>query len=75
VSFQRNEYGHRAIAARLTTDRPHRNIARQWFRSPDVLALLPFDTPEADTSYALVWSLPNERPTPAGAASALSSWR
>jgi 2-polyprenyl-6-methoxyphenol hydroxylase-like FAD-dependent oxidoreductase len=61
VSFQRDEYGHRAIAARLTTDRPHRNIARQWFRSPDVLALLPFDTPEADTSYALVWSLPNER--------------
>ena len=61
VSFERNEYGHRAIAARLSTSRAHRNIARQWFRSPDVLALLPFDTPQPQSSYALVWSMPNER--------------
>jgi 2-polyprenyl-6-methoxyphenol hydroxylase-like FAD-dependent oxidoreductase len=40
---------------------PHRNTARQWFRSPDVLALLPFDTPQAGASYALVWSLPEAR--------------
>ena len=33
------------------------HIARQWFRSPDVLALLPFDRPEPARSYALVWSL------------------
>ena len=39
-------------------DRPHGHVARQWFRSPDVLALLPFDRPEAGRSYALVWSLP-----------------
>jgi 2-polyprenyl-6-methoxyphenol hydroxylase-like FAD-dependent oxidoreductase len=61
VHFERNDYGHRAIAARLVTSQPHRNIARQWFRSPDVLALLPFDTPEPQASYALVWSMPNER--------------
>ena len=61
VSFERNDYGHRAIAARLTTTRAHQNIARQWFRSPDVLALLPFDTPQAGASYALVWSMPNDR--------------
>lgn len=61
VGFERHDYGHRAIAARLTASRDHRNIARQWFRSPDVLALLPFDTPQVHSSYALVWSLPEER--------------
>jgi 2-polyprenyl-6-methoxyphenol hydroxylase-like FAD-dependent oxidoreductase len=45
----------------LTASAPHCGIARQWFRSPDVLALLPFDTPSAGHSYALVWSLPAER--------------
>jgi len=61
VNFEREDYGHRAIAARLTTNLAHRNIARQWFRSPDVLALLPFDTPQSGASYALVWSLPNDQ--------------
>ncbi|HEV7912815.1 MAG TPA: FAD-dependent monooxygenase [Albitalea sp.] len=61
VGFERNDYGHRAIAARLTASQTHRNVARQWFRSPDVLALLPFDTPSPQSSYALVWSLPNDR--------------
>ena len=61
VEFERIDYGHQAIAARLTTSRPHQGIARQWFRSPDVLALLPFDAPQPERSYALVWSLPNQR--------------
>ena len=59
--FERSEYGQRAIAARLVASLPHRHAARQWFRSPDVLALLPLDRPELDRSYALVWSLPSER--------------
>lgn len=61
VEFERHDYGHRAIAARLVCERPHRGIAHQWFLAPDVLALLPFDTPEPGRSYALVWSLPQER--------------
>lgn len=61
VQVERDDYGHRAIAARLTASAPHRHTARQWFRSPDVLALLPFDTPRPQHSYALVWSMPNER--------------
>lgn len=61
VAFERVDYGHQAIAARLTSTRPHQGIARQWFRAPDVLALLPFDQPEPGHSFALVWSLPNER--------------
>jgi ubiquinone biosynthesis UbiH/UbiF/VisC/COQ6 family hydroxylase len=52
-------YGHRAIAARLVADQPHAGRAWQWFRAPDVLALLPFDRPEPGRSYGLVWSLPD----------------
>ena len=61
VAFERHAYGHRAIAARLHTDLPHGGTAHQWFRSPDVLALLPFDVPEPGRGYALVWSLPDAR--------------
>jgi 2-polyprenyl-6-methoxyphenol hydroxylase-like FAD-dependent oxidoreductase len=61
VNFVVQPYGHTALAARLVADAPHLNLARQWFRSPDVLALLPLDRPEAGRSFALVWSLPAER--------------
>lgn len=61
VAFDRHDYGHRAIAARLTSPRAHQGMARQWFGSPDVLALLPFDTPAPGHSYALVWSVPEAR--------------
>lgn len=61
VRFERHDYGHSAIAARLVASAPHQGTARQWFRSPDVLALLPFDSPQPQHSYALVWSLPRER--------------
>lgn len=61
VQMDRTDYAHQAIAARLVSDRPHLGTARQWFRSPDVLALLPFDSPQPTRSWALVWSLPRER--------------
>ena len=61
VHFVRHDYGQTAIAARLTSSAPHRGTARQWFRAPDVLALLPFDAPMPQRSYALVWSLPASR--------------
>ena len=61
VDFQLQAYGHTALAARLVADSPHNGLARQWFKSPDVLALLPFDRPQPARSYGLVWSLPTER--------------
>lgn len=61
VAMPVQAYGQRGLAARLVADRPHDGLARQWFRSPDVLALLPFDRPAAGHSYGLVWSLPDER--------------
>ena len=61
VHFERHDYGHSGVAARLTSSRKHQGTAWQWFRSPDVLALLPFDAPEPEHSFALVWSLPEAR--------------
>ena len=61
AGFEQQPYGQKAIAARLVASRPHRHVARQWFRAPDVLALLPFARPQPGRSYGLVWSLPNER--------------
>jgi hypothetical protein len=51
----------KALAARLTATRPHQGIARQWFRSPDVLALLPFDTPQAGRFVCTGLVAPAER--------------
>jgi 2-polyprenyl-6-methoxyphenol hydroxylase-like FAD-dependent oxidoreductase len=58
AGWTRHEYGQTALAARLRADRPHDHTAWQWFRSPDVLALLPFDRPQPGCSFGLVWSLP-----------------
>ena len=61
VVFDSRPYGHSAIAARLVADTPHLGCARQWFRSPDVLALLPFNRPVTEHSYGLVWSMPESQ--------------
>ncbi|HNU12546.1 MAG TPA: FAD-dependent monooxygenase [Rubrivivax sp.] len=61
VAMPLHSYGQRGLAARLLSDRGHAGHARQWFRAPDVLALLPFDRPQPGCSYGLVWSLPEER--------------
>ncbi len=61
VHWTRHGYGQRGVAARLVAGQPHGQMARQWFRSPDVLALLPLDRPTAGHGYGLVWSVPDER--------------
>ena len=61
VSFETHAYGQVAIATRVTAQRPHQGVARQWFRSPEVLALLPFERPLPEASYGVVWSVPQAR--------------
>jgi 2-polyprenyl-6-methoxyphenol hydroxylase-like FAD-dependent oxidoreductase len=58
VAFERHAYGHSALATRVVSDVAHAGVARQWFRAPDVLALLPFDRPQPECSYGIVWSMP-----------------
>ncbi len=61
VAMPVQRYEQCAVAARLQSDTVHAGVARQWFRSPDVLALLPFHRPLPEQSYALVWSVPDAR--------------
>ena len=56
VEFERSDYAQMAVAARFTSTLDHQNVAHQWFRSPDVLALLPLDTPEPHHALVMVWS-------------------
>jgi len=58
IAFERHAYGHSALATRVVSDVAHAGVARQWFRAPDVLALLPFDRPQPECSYGIVWSMP-----------------
>ncbi|MPM82477.1 2-octaprenylphenol hydroxylase [bioreactor metagenome] len=61
VEFDVTPYGQTAIATRLRCERPHLQIARQWF-TPDgsILAFLPLDGAEGN-SVAVVWSTPQEQ--------------
>ena len=70
VRFERHAYGQWALAARLRSDLPHGHTAHQWFRSPDILALLPLEQPAPGHSFALVWSLPEAEARRLQAASA-----
>ncbi|MDP3225362.1 MAG: FAD-dependent monooxygenase, partial [Rubrivivax sp.] len=59
VQMPRQAYGHRGLATRLLSDQAHAGLARQWFRSPDIVALLPLDRPQAGHGFGLVWSVPD----------------
>jgi 2-polyprenyl-6-methoxyphenol hydroxylase-like FAD-dependent oxidoreductase len=64
VQYDVQPYGQHAIAARLRCEKPHGQVARQWFQSGEVLALLPLggEPPtEGGNSVALVWSVGQER--------------
>jgi len=63
AGFVAHPYGHTAVAARLVGTEPHAGVAHQWFRAPDVLALLPCDAvaPGCGCGWGLVWSLPQAR--------------
>ena len=51
------DYGHRAVVANFSCERPHRGIACQWFDNGAVLAWLPLP----DQHISMVWSLPAAR--------------
>jgi len=65
VQFDVQPYAQHAIAARLACEKPHGQVARQWFGDGDVLALLPLGGAESEAaathSVALVWSVRQDR--------------
>ena len=64
ASWTVKPYAQKAVAARLTSSKPHLGVARQWFNNGDILALLPLSDTHAGqsgNSVALVWSVSIER--------------
>jgi 2-polyprenyl-6-methoxyphenol hydroxylase-like FAD-dependent oxidoreductase len=60
VDFAATRYPQHAIAARLACEKPHAQVARQWFKADDILAFLPLDGPLGQ-SVGIVWSAPDAR--------------
>lgn len=56
VEFDVLHYPQHAIATRLTCERPHGQVARQWFTDGEILAFLPLGGPQGN-SVAVVWSV------------------
>lgn len=64
MQFEVTSYPQRAIAARLSCEKPHGLVARQWFADGEIVALLPMGgslTGAQGNSVALVWSVREER--------------
>jgi 2-polyprenyl-6-methoxyphenol hydroxylase-like FAD-dependent oxidoreductase len=57
VPFDVTPYPQLAIAARMECEKPHDDVARQWFAGGDILALLPL----GGRNVALVWSVAESR--------------
>ena len=64
LEYDQKPYGQHALATRVRTERPHGEIARQWFNregeATEVLALLPLDGP-LGAACAVVWSVSPQR--------------
>ncbi len=56
VHYDEVPYGQHAVATRLRCERPHGQVARQWFLPDGILAFLPLEGPEGN-SVAVVWSV------------------
>ena len=51
-----SHYGEKGVVANFATEKPHRNIAWQWFRDDGVLAYLPLP----GNRISIVWSTPDD---------------
>jgi ubiquinone biosynthesis UbiH/UbiF/VisC/COQ6 family hydroxylase len=54
IAASDSDYGQDAVVANFRCEKPHRNVACQWFQRGAVLALLPL----AGDHVSMVWSLP-----------------
>jgi len=60
VEWDVTPYGQSALAARVQCEKPHAQVARQWFNKGEILAFLPLGG-ESGNLCALVWSVSPER--------------
>lgn len=57
ISVTKKDFKQTAIVANFKVEKHHQNVARQWFASHEVLALLPL----SDKIASIVWSVSTER--------------
>jgi len=60
VDFAVAPYSQHALATRIRCEKPHGQVARQWFARGEILAFLPMDGPQGNL-VAIVWSVSAER--------------
>ena len=60
VAFEVTPYHQHALATRVQCERPHEQVARQWFSRGEILAFLPLGGAQGN-SVAIVWSVSPER--------------
>lgn len=63
VEWDVTPYAQWALAARVHCEKPHGQIARQWFSQGDILAFLPMGGADGN-QCAVVWSVSPERAQP-----------
>jgi ubiquinone biosynthesis UbiH/UbiF/VisC/COQ6 family hydroxylase len=56
IAAAESDYGQAAVVANFRCEKPHANVAYQWFQGGPVLALLPLP----GNQVSMVWSLPSE---------------
>ena len=52
-------YGDTGVVVHLNSERPHQNIALQWFTGDSILALLPLPDTSEGHQVSMVWSMPS----------------
>lgn len=60
IDFEVTPYRQHALATRIQCERPHGQVARQWFAGGEILAFLPMGGAQGN-SVAIVWSVSPER--------------
>ena len=60
VDFEVTPYRQHALATRIQCERPHGQVARQWFDQGDILAFLPLGGAQGNL-VAVVWSVSPEQ--------------
>lgn len=58
IGVEHQDYGEQGVVAHFACARPHRGVARQWFRDDGVLAWLPLGD-DGISRISIVWSTPD----------------
>ncbi|WBM38517.1 FAD-dependent monooxygenase [Alcaligenes faecalis] len=58
IEHQGREYGDAGLVAHFNVERPHQQVALQWFTGDLILALLPMPDVDGKAQVSMVWSVP-----------------